>query len=109
MGGKKKAPAKKAAADDAEDESVPKFWKQYKKNCDAYGVDKSKCIKELMAKFDEDEEKPKKFHIWDEFGWIGVKCITDALTHVAYPHCQSIRMWKTYCEDEGVRHIVDFM
>ena len=27
----------------------------------------------------------------------------------SYPHCSSIRLWKTYCEDEGVRAICDFM
>ena len=26
-----------------------------------------------------------------------------------YPHCQSIRFWKTYCEDEGVRAICQFL
>ena len=27
----------------------------------------------------------------------------------SYPHCQSIRLWKTYCEDEGVRAVCEFM
>jgi len=31
------------------------------------------------------------------------------LKQVGYPHCSSIRLWKTYCEDEGVRAICEFM
>ena len=26
-----------------------------------------------------------------------------------YPHCQSVRLWKTYCEDEGVRALCTFL
>ena len=33
----------------------------------------------------------------------------DALKHVKYPHCKSIRLWKTFCEDEGVRGICQFV
>ena len=47
--------------------------------------------------------------MWEELGWIGVKAITDSLKQVAYPHLQSIRLWKTYCEDEGVRAICSFL
>lgn len=50
-------------------------------------------------------------------GWQGVRAFTDALRQVkyklldifinySYPHCRSIRLWKTYCEDEGVRAVV---
>jgi hypothetical protein len=28
---------------------------------------------------------------------------------VSYPHCKSIRFWKTYCEDEGVRAICQYL
>jgi Ran GTPase-activating protein (RanGAP) involved in mRNA processing and transport len=31
------------------------------------------------------------------------------LTVFSYPHCKSIRFWKTYCEDEGVRAICQFL
>ena len=86
MGGKgKKAPAKKAGGKegDEEDNSVPNFWKTYRKKVIEYGFEKpSPAIKELMAKFDEDEEIPKKFHLWEELGWAGVKAITDSLTAV---------------------------
>ena len=51
----------------------------------------------------------KKFHFWDELGWSGVKAITEALKLAKYPHAQSIRLWKTYCEDEGVRAICEFL
>jgi len=33
----------------------------------------------------------------------------EALRQVNYPHCQTIRLWKTYCEDEGVRSICEFI
>lgn len=26
-----------------------------------------------------------------------------------YPHLKSIRLWKTYCEDEGVRAVCEFL
>lgn len=26
-----------------------------------------------------------------------------------YPHCSSFRLWKTYCEDEGVRSLCSFL
>jgi len=27
----------------------------------------------------------------------------------SYPHCKSVRLWKTYCEDEGVRGVCTFV
>ena len=86
MGGKKKAAAKKKE-DDVEDESVQKFWKLYKKKCAEYECAVSKIIKEEYAKFEEDGDKIKTFHIWEELGWVGVKAITESLTAVSYPHC----------------------
>ena len=112
MGGKgKKAPPKKAAKEgDEEDLSVQNFWKTYKKKVVEYGLEApSKILKEAYANFEENDEKIKKFHIWEELGWPGVKAITDSLKQVGYPHAQSIRLWKTYCEDEGVRAICDFI
>lgn len=29
----------------------------------------------------------------------------DALIQIDYKHTFSLRLWKTYCEDEGVRHV----
>lgn len=86
MGGKgKKAPAKKAAKEgDEEDLSVQNFWKTYKKKVVEYGLEGgvSKILKEAYAKFEEEDEKIKKFHLWEELGWPGVKAITDSLTQV---------------------------
>jgi len=33
----------------------------------------------------------------------------DALRQVGYHHCRSIRLWKTFCEDEGVRAVCQFI
>ena len=33
----------------------------------------------------------------------------DALRDSKYKYCTSIRFWKTYCEDEGVRAICQFL
>ena len=46
-----------------------------------------------------------KIHLWEELGWQGVKALMDALIQIDYKHTFSLRLWKTYCEDEGVRHI----
>lgn len=42
-------------------------------------------------------------------GWQGIKAIMDALRAVKYKHGRSIRMWKTGCQDEGVRNICMYM
>jgi hypothetical protein len=47
--------------------------------------------------------------MWEEIGWPGTKAITDSLKQANYPHLTSIRFWKTYCEDEGVRSICEFL
>ena len=33
----------------------------------------------------------------------------DALREVKYQHCVSIRLWKTFCEDEGVRAVCQYL
>ena len=33
----------------------------------------------------------------------------DALVQAKYQHCQSIRLWKAFCEDEGVRAICQYL
>lgn len=103
----KKAAKKKEG--DEEDLSVENFWKAYKKKCAEYQCDVSKIIKQSFDKFVEEGDEIKKFHIWEELGWPGVKAMVEALNAASYPHCQSIRFWKTYCEDEGVRLLCTFL
>lgn len=63
-----------------------------------------------MAKFNDEEEGDiDKIHIWDEIGWQGVKALMESLKAIEYKHCKSLRLWKTYCEDEGVRAITDWL
>ena len=113
MGGKKKAGGdkKKAAKKDGDEEdlSVENFWKAYKKKIVELECDKSKILQQAFEKFQEEGDPIKKFHIWEELGWPGVKAITDSLKAVAYPHCVSFRLWKTYCDDEGVRAVCSFL
>tara|TARA_B110000285_G_scaffold212843_1_gene256706 strand:- start:21 stop:758 length:738 start_codon:yes stop_codon:yes gene_type:complete len=112
MGGKKKGGDKKKAAgkDDGEDLSVENFYKAYKKNIVLYNCEQSKYIKQQMEKYNEDpDDKIKHLKMNEELGWPGIKAITESLKTVAYPHLISIRLWKTYIEDEGVRAICEFM
>lgn len=103
-GGKKKAAAKK---DEEPDESTEKLFKLYKKKCAELQCNTSKA---LMSKFlDEEVEDIDKIHIWDEIGWQGVKALMESLKAVDYQHCKSLRLWKTGCEDEGVRSITDWL
>lgn len=107
MGAKKKPAKKGGSADDEEDESVPRFYSKYVKKCKELEIKPSPIIKQQMQEFEDgDIEFLTKFHFWDELGWEGVRAIMDALRTIApapYPHCKSIRLWKTFCEDEGVR------
>ena len=111
MGAKKKGGGKKkaAAADEVEDVSVHQFFKAYKAKTKELGVDLQKYIKEKYDLYCEEDEKIEKFNLWEELGWAGTRAIMDSLRHVNYPHCKSIRFWKTYCEDEGVRAICQFI
>lgn len=112
MGAKKKAGGGKKKAGPAEEEndvSVEQFWKHYQKQCKELVVPVQKSLREKMDLFFEEEEKPEKFHVWEELGWAGTRAIMDSLRHVQYPHCRSIRFWKTYCEDEGVRAICQYL
>ena len=106
MAGKKKG--KKAPKKDEEpEESTEKLFKLYKKKCTELQCSTSKA---LMAKFlDDDVEDIDKIHIWDEIGWQGVKALIESLKAVDYQHCKSLRLWKTGCEDEGVRSIIDWL
>lgn len=119
MGAKKKGGKKgggkkggKKSADDEEDISTEKFWKMYRKKCVEYETDVCKEIKKLWEAKEENGTDIQKLHLWDELGWPGVKAITDALKASAdpsYQHLQSIRLWKTYCQDEGVRLLCSFL
>lgn len=112
MGGKKKGgAAKKAGAkDDGEDLSVENFFKAYNKNVVLYNCEKSKYIKSLMEKYNEEpDDKIKHIKTNEELGWPGIKAITESLKQASYPHLISIRLWKTYIEDEGVRAICEFL
>ena len=109
MGGKKKAAAKGKKKDEEQDLSVEHFWKAYKKKILEYEVPLSKILKEKYDLFVEEEEVITKFHFWEELGWPGTRAIMDSLRQINYPHCRSIRFWKTYCEDEGVRAISQFV
>ena len=84
MGAKKKAPAKKKGkAEDEADDSVDRFWKQYKsKKCPEFGVDALKYVKEKFDLYQEEQEKITKFHIWEEMGWGGTRALMDALRAV---------------------------
>lgn len=33
----------------------------------------------------------------------------EACIQAKYKHCESIRLWKTKCEDEGVREVVKYL
>lgn len=111
MGAKKKGGGKKkaAAAEEVEDVSVDQFMKAYRAKVKELGVDLQKYIKEKYELYQEEDEKIEKFHLWEELGWAGTRAIMDSLRQVAYPHCKSVRFWKTYCEDEGVRAICQFV
>ena len=113
MGAKAKKGGKKSKGggkkDEQEDLSVEHFWKAYKKKVAELECVQSKIIKEKYDLFLEEEEVITKFHIWEELGWAGVRAIMDSLRQVMYPHCRSIRLWKTYCEDEGVRAVSQFV
>lgn len=47
--------------------------------------------------------------MWDEIGWQGIRALMEAALQAKYKHCSSIRLWRTKCEDEGVRLIAKFM
>ena len=47
--------------------------------------------------------------MWDEIGCQGVRALVEAALQVKYQHCESIRLWRAKCEDEGVRLIVKFL
>ena len=79
--------------------------KKYKKCCNELETPVCKQMKEYFVKYEEDQEFITKIHLWEEMGWQGVKALMDALMFVDYKHTFSLRLWKTYCEDEGVRHL----
>lgn len=63
---------------------------------------KSKFFQQLLRYY-------LQFHLWDEIGWQGIRSLMEAAMQAKYKHCSSIRLWRTKCEDEGVRLIMQFM
>lgn len=47
--------------------------------------------------------------MYDEQGWQGIRALMEAASATNYKHCGSIRLWRTKCEDEGVRLVMKFM
>lgn len=113
MGGKKKGGGKakgKGSAPPEEDDSIDKFYKFYKRKATELEIAICPIIKDKYEMFLEDpSDIPEKFHIWTELGWPGTRAIMDALREVKYQHCKSIRLWKTFCEDEGVRAVCQYL
>jgi Ran GTPase-activating protein (RanGAP) involved in mRNA processing and transport len=66
-------------------------------------------IQEMWGQYQETEADMQKFHLWEQLGWQGTRAIFDALKAVKYSHCKSIRLWKTSCEDEGVRALCEYL
>lgn len=52
-----------------------------------------------------------KVHIFEQLGWQGVRAIFESMANekVKYMHARSIRLWKTECNDEGVRSVCAYM
>ena len=111
MGGKKKKGGGKGKGkkDEEEDLSVEHFFRAYKKKVLELQCESSKTLKGKFDEYQEEGEVITKFHLWEELGWAGIRAIMDSLRQVNYPHCRSIRLWKTYCEDEGVRAVCQFV
>ena len=99
----------KGSAPPEEDVSIDQFYRFYKKNVAALEVPICPIIKEKYELFQEEQEIPNKFHIWSELGWAGTRAIMDAMKDAKYQHCVSIRLWKTFCEDEGVRAVCQYL
>ena len=83
--------------------------KFYRKKCVELQCDMSKRIKEQYEEYLEEGDPIKKLHIWEEIGWQGTRAMMEALKQANYLHCISMRFWKTFCEDEGCRHICQFI
>lgn len=84
--------------------------KVYKKKCGELEVPVCDILKQKYDLYLEDNaDKITKFHIWKELGEAGTKAIFESMKQIAYPHCVSIRLWKTFCEDEGCRQICQFL
>ena len=116
MGGKKNkgGGGKGKSKGSAEDEDmtlkmIEGFWKFYKKNCTALEIPVCPIIRDKYDAWVEEQEIPNKFHIWTELGWAGTRSIMDALRDSKYNLCTSIRLWKTFCEDEGARAVCQYL
>ena len=109
MGGKKKpaAAAKKANAEP--DESTEKLYKLYKKKCNELQCPFSTIMNEKFNEYRDEGTDITKVHLWEELGWAGIRALMDALKEINYLHAFSLRLWKTFCEDEGVRAICQWL
>lgn len=109
--GPKKKPAGAAGGEGEEDRSTENFHRFYKNNCQkVYEIPQSKAIQQLWnAKQNDEITDFEKFHLWEQLGWQGVRAIFDALKQAKYQHAKSVRLWKTGCEDEGVRSICEYL
>lgn len=63
----------------------------------------------MWSMYQEEEADFQKFHLYDHLGWQGVRAIFDALKQVKYGHCKTVRLWKTACEDEGIRSVCEYL
>ena len=108
---KKMGPKKSAAAaqGDEEDVSCDKFYKEYRKNCVLLECPVNPRMKEMYEEYVEEGKQISKIHLWTELGWQGTKAIIEAMITANYKHCESIRLWKGRCFDEGARHIALYL
>jgi len=56
-----------------------------------------------------ENEHLEKLHLWEEIFPVGIRALFETLEEVDYKHLKSIRLWKTQCENEGVRTIAKFL
>lgn len=107
MGPKKKAAG---AAGEEEDKSSEQFYNLYKKVCKEMQIDRCKKIDTWYnEEYSVDELHLTKFNVHDTLGWPGIRAIFEPLKKVKYQHLKSIRLWKTECQDEGIRALVEYM
>jgi len=91
------------------EELTEKLYRLYKKKCNDESVP---IVKSLEEKFNEARENTtdiREIYIWDEVGFIGVRMLLDAMREVEYPCVHFLRFWRSNCEDEGVRAVIQFM
>lgn len=63
----------------------------------------------MYEEYVEEGKFISKIHVWNEIGWQGTKAIIEAMMTANYKHCESIRLWKGRCFDEGARQIALYL